>query len=346
MIDDAPDIAFGTIHPRENYSFFTNEKAEESLLAALNGARMHHAWIFNGPRGIGKATLAYRLARRYLGAKPTGESPLAVSQNDIICQQIQSNSYPDLRVATRYCPKDEKVKSVISVEAIRNLTSMFDLRANNAMGRRVAIIDAADEMNEASANALLKTLEEPPNGALLILITNSIGRILPTIRSRCRLLTLEPETPEKLRLILPQIDDATLIMAGGCVGRAKVLQQFEISNIYKIISRTLGTLPNCSLENIIATSKLATDIQSFEIIISVIENWLNRAAKASVGVTINEIEPGESANMARIFGGKNLDKIYTSWQSIIQLKRQVGNNLDRSAAIIDIITRLRADLIK
>ena len=346
MSDNLPDQANSTLHPRENYEFVGNENAEISLFEALNGERMHHAWLFHGPKNIGKATLAYRFARRYLGAKPSNESPLGSIQNDNICQVISQNSCPDLRVATRYCPQDEKVKSVISIHAIRELISMFDLRANNSLGRRVAIIDCADEMNEASSNALLKTLEEPPKGAIIILLTNSLGRVLPTIRSRCRLLALEPVSNEMLKAHFSRIDDATLVLSQGCVGRVKVLENFDIENAYKIISRALETMPNPSISSIMDASKLGNDIEKFEIVMAIIENWLSRAASASIGLEISEISPGESANMARLFGQSNLPKIYDAWKNIASIKQQVANQLDKSIAIYEVFNQIKAQLAR
>lgn len=346
MVENAPDQANSTIHPRENYEFIGNENAEIALFEALNGERMHHAWLFHGAKNIGKATLAYRFARRYLGAKPSQESPLASYENDPICQNIAQNSCPDLRVATRYCPQDEKVKSVISIHAIRELISMFDLRANNSLGRRVAIIDCADEMNEASSNALLKTLEEPPKGAIIILLANSLGRVLPTIRSRCRLLGLDPLSNEIMKSHFPRIDDANLVLSQGCVGRVKVLDNFDIENTYRIISRALETMPNPTISSIIEASKLGNDIEKFEIVMAIIENWLSRAASASMGLEISEISPGESANMARLFGQVNLPKIYDAWKNIALLKQQVANQLDKSTAIIEAFNQIKAQIAR
>lgn len=336
-MSDAPDIALGCTHPRENSNFYGNFNAELELFEALNGNRMHHAWILNGPKGVGKATLAYRFARRYLGAAANNFSPLSSDKNDKIFQQIAQNSCPDLRVATRYCPKEDKVKSVISVHAIRELISMFDLRANNILGRRVAIIDCADDLNDTSANALLKTLEEPPKGAIIFLIANSLGAILPTIRSRCRVLHLKPSALDEIQKLIPNIDNATRVLSNGCYGRALVLKNFDIEQNYRILSRVLGMLPNPNFSDVQSIAKLSSDIDKFEIIMQLIESWLNRAQNAFAGLEIEEIEPGESANMARIIGMLDSEKIFSAWDKISKTRKQVSNHLDKSIAVIELI---------
>ena len=157
------------------------------------------------------------------------------------------------------------------------------------------------------SNALLKTLEEPPKGAIIILLANSLGRVLPTIRSRCRLLGLDPLSNEIMKSHFPRIDDANLVLSQGCVGRVKVLDNFDIENTYRIISRALETMPNPTISSIIEASKLGNDIEKFEIVMAIIENWLSRAASASMGLEISEISPGESANMARPVSYTHLD---------------------------------------
>lgn len=345
-MSDNTDIALGCSHPRENFQFFGNFNAELELYNATMNSHLHHAWIICGPKNIGKATLAYRFARFYLGAQTTGKTPLDCFEDDKISQQIVQNSCPDLRIATRYCPEDEKVKTIISVHAIRELISMFDLRANNKNGRRIAIIDSADEMNDASANALLKTLEEPPKGAIIILIVNSIGNILPTIRSRCRVLNLKPLSNKQLKQYIPDIDIATQVLSNGCYGRALVLKNFEIAKNYRNLSRILEMMPNPDINDISSIAKIGNDIDKFNIVLELIENWFYRASNTFINIDIDEIEPGESANMVRTLSQIDNEKIFNISQKINLVRAQIANHLDKSIALSDLIYFIKAQFRK
>jgi DNA polymerase-3 subunit delta' len=186
--------------------------------------------MISGPPGIGKATLAYRIARYLLrhGATAEGPADLSVVPNDIVSRQIEAQSHPGLLVLKR--PNDEKtgkLKTVIGVDEIRRLGPFFGLTAAEG-GWRVAIVDAADEMNDNAANALLKILEEPPPRGMLILVAHAPGRQLPTIRSRCQRLDLKPLDDAVLRgalkTFLPDANDGDLAtlahLAEGSLGLA------------------------------------------------------------------------------------------------------------------------------
>ncbi len=185
----APELA----PPSAVYRLEGHEAAERTIAAAIEDGRLHHAWMLAGPRGIGKATLAYRFARRVLGAAPDPSfGVLGASPEDAVCRQIEAGSHADLAVVSRAWDDKRGVRrSEITVDDIRKLAGFFGSTSAGG-GWRVAIIDAADEMNVNAANAILKTLEEPPARALLILVTHAPGRLPATIRSRCRLLRLTP----------------------------------------------------------------------------------------------------------------------------------------------------------
>lgn len=175
------------LHPRRREFLIGHAAAEARLKQAFAAGRMHHAWLISGPRGIGKATLAYRMARHML-------------RDD---QLIAAGTHPDLLVIERPVNPDRKLASEqdgrmvyrlraeTTAEAARKAGEFFSLTAASG-GWRVAIVDAADDLNEEAANALLKTLEEPPRNAVFFLISHAPGRLLPTIRSRCTRLTLSP----------------------------------------------------------------------------------------------------------------------------------------------------------
>ncbi len=164
-----------------------HDAIKQEWLAAEASGKLHHGWLLRGPRGIGKARLALQFAAKLLG----GDPHLATTADSPVGRLIAAGSHPDLRVIRRPVDDKGKQKSEIPVDSVRELSEFFALRP--AMGGwRVAIIDAVDELNRFGANAILKTLEEPPPRAVLFLISHGEQILLPTVRSRCRVLRLGP----------------------------------------------------------------------------------------------------------------------------------------------------------
>jgi DNA polymerase-3 subunit delta' len=190
----------GFPHPREAVDLVGHREAEAALLAGHAGGRLHHAWMLAGPKGIGKATLAYRFAR-FLLAHPDPAAAavreaqnLAVPRTHSVFAQVAALSHPDLAVVRRPWNRDRNAFGAgIAVDDMRAGTHIFQGTAALG-GWRIAIVDAADDLNEASGNALLKVLEEPPQRALFLVIAHNPSDVLVTIRSRCRLLRLAPLT--------------------------------------------------------------------------------------------------------------------------------------------------------
>ncbi|HEY5338620.1 MAG TPA: DNA polymerase III subunit delta', partial [Rhizomicrobium sp.] len=190
-------------------------------------------WLIAGPPGVGKATMAFRIARYLLryGATSEGPDDLSLPADDPVAQQISAGGHPGLLVLQRGVnEKTGKPMTVLGVDEIRKLAGFFGM-TSGAGGWRVAIVDTADDMNDAAANALLKALEEPPGRAMLMLLTNAPGRLLPTIRSRCQRLDLRPlgesELLEELRTRLPDLNDGERAilakLSGGSIGAALTL---------------------------------------------------------------------------------------------------------------------------
>lgn len=168
---------------------FGHEAAESSFLAAYRSGRLHHAWLIEGPSGIGKARLAERIAAYLLGARGPEASPFDAPADDAVMRAILAGNHPDMNVQRRELNDKGKLAQDINVEQIRQIGHFFSMKP--AMGGwRIGIVDAIDETNRNSANALLKTLEEPPTQSILLLINHQSRPILPTIRSRCRVLRL------------------------------------------------------------------------------------------------------------------------------------------------------------
>lgn len=211
-------------HPRDVYRYQGGEAAERAFLDALERGRLHHAWLLTGPQGVGKATFAYRAARRLLGAPADPAYGLLGADPEALDSRLVSGrAHPDLAVLERGEGR------TISVDEARTLPEFF-AKAPSRGRFRVAIVDAVDDMNVNAANALLKTLEEPPERGVLFLVSHSPGRLLATIRSRCRRLVFRPWADEAVtdflsaRTTLEHEDlERLAAMSGGAPGAALTL---------------------------------------------------------------------------------------------------------------------------
>lgn len=246
-----PDRTGDLPHPRHVYDLFGQDGPARAAQEAVESGRMHHAWMITGPKGCGKATLAWRIARRVLGAAPAGEgAPLASDPTDPVCRRLEARSHPDLLLIRRpWNEKSKKLRGEITVDEARRAPDFFSRSASDG-GWRVAIVDCADELNTNAANALLKTLEEPPKRGLLLLVVNSPGRLLPTIRSRCRRLSLRPPAVEACRTWLEdrhgvsrQDADGAAALAGGAPGRALALLETGAPALKASLDQALAELP-------------------------------------------------------------------------------------------------------
>lgn len=260
-------------HPRENTELVGHDHAEHEIVDAWTSGRLHHAWLISGPKGIGKATLAYRFARFVLagggdgpadqgaalfGAEemPPAPASLALDPEHPVFRRVAANGHGDLQVIERGMSDDGKrMQTVIPVEKIRAVGHTMSLTAGEG-GWRVIIVDGAEEMNPNAANALLKVLEEPPPRALLLLITHAPGRLLPTIRSRCcqlRLSSLAPDLVDNLiaehrpdlgaedRQILSRLSD-------GSIGRALDLADSGGVDLQRDLIAIMNGLPSLDMK--------------------------------------------------------------------------------------------------
>ena len=183
--------------PRATSVLFGHADAEAALLTSYRGGRIPHAFLIVGPKGIGKATLAYRLARFVLAhpdpqaREVAAATSLAIDPDHPVARRIAAQAQGDLLILERTPNEKGVLRQQIAVDDVRRTVSFFGSTAGEG-GWRIAIVDAVDELNRSGANALLKVLEEPPQRALLLLVSHSVARVPATLRSRCRTVTLRP----------------------------------------------------------------------------------------------------------------------------------------------------------
>ena len=198
VIEEYPeaDRAPGCSHPRDTFDLIGHAQSEARFLKAHASGRLHHAWLLTGTPGVGKATLAYRMARHILGGQSLLEGSMDIPATDPVAQRIASLGHGNFTLLRKpYDFKLKKLRSEIPIDDVRALGKFFQGTAAEDKSWRVCLIDSADDLNRNSENAILKLLEEPPEKALIILLSSAPGRLLPTIRSRCMHLPLR-EVPE------------------------------------------------------------------------------------------------------------------------------------------------------
>ncbi len=345
-------------HPRESIELVGHEASEQALFDAYMSGRMHHAWLMTGLKGIGKATLAYRMARfalRYPDpamARAAGARNLSIPPEDNVFRQVEAQSAPDLLVLRRpYDDKAKRLKTVLPVDEVRRTAGFFGLSAG-AGGWRVAIVDAADDMNVNAANALLKVLEEPPPRSLFLLISHQPGRLLPTIRSRCRVLAMTPLSPDAIARVLSQSDvkvspderDDIAAMAEGSAGRAMSIAAGGGLALYRELSGILNALPRL---NMVAVHMLADKVarrgadEAYESFCELLTDWLQRLIRCGAGLAGGERASGENAAMMRLAGGASLDRWVEVWEKISQsIARAEALNTDRKLVILNAFSLL------
>lgn len=311
----------GAPHPRETVQLFGQDAAEQQVLDALNADRFHHAWLLTGPRGVGKATLAWRMARHLLTAPPKGDAglfgggpapatSLDVAPDHPVVRRIAAQSEPRLLHIRRSWNADtKKLRAQIIVDDVRRLNGFFGLSATDG-GRRVVIVDSADEMNVSAANALLKVLEEPPRDAVLILISHHPARLLPTIRSRCREVRLSALSAQSVAQALAQAGiplenaEALAELSSGSAGDAIALINGDGLALYSDILKLLDTCPNIDRQILLKLTEKSgargADVR-LEMTLRLLDLAIARMARLGTGLAPKaEAAPGEFDSLARL----------------------------------------------
>ncbi len=335
-------------HPRETFNFIGHAAAELLLNEARLSGRMAHAWMICGPQGVGKATLAYRLARSVLNHGVGGgpADSLSVPPNDPISRRIAAQAHPDLLVLRRqWDEKTKRLKTVLNVDEVRRLHGFLAQHAG-AGGWRVVIVDAADDMNTNAANALLKLLEEPPRKVLMLLIAHAPAKLLPTIRSRCRMLRLRPLEPAAVTEIvrrrgiadLPEEDAALLaFLARGSAGRALRLAAHGGMDSYKQIAGLLGSLPELDTERLHRLADQASGRwaeQAFALTGELMSEAIETVVHLKAGDAARPPgSPGDTLGRAAALG--RLDRWLEAWDKVrIVFGETAALNLDRKQALL------------
>ncbi|MCB6178682.1 DNA polymerase III subunit delta' [Rhodobacter sp. Har01] len=358
-----PDRIPGAPHPRETLRLFGQGSAEADFLRAHALGRLHHAWMLTGPKGIGKATLAWRIARFLLAAPPDDgalfgapppPSTLDTPEDHPVARRLRALAEPRAWLLRRGPnEKETALSQFITVDDVRRMKSFFSLSAADG-GARVAIIDAVDEMNTAAANALLKLLEEPPAGAVFLLVAHQPARLLPTIRSRCRELRLSPLSPDDLAQALaqasgavaPEAATALSELAAGSVGEAFRLTNLDGLETYADLVALFSTLPRLDRPRALALAETAAArgaSETFDLILSLIDLFLARLARAAATrATPPEAAPGEAALFARLAPGPQAARPWADLAQTLSLRARRGKavNLDPAALLMDTLLKI------
>ncbi|MBY5934051.1 DNA polymerase III subunit delta' [Tateyamaria omphalii] len=353
----------GAPHPRETVNLIGQDAAQAAFLDAFNGGRVHHAWLLTGPRGVGKATLAWRIAR-FLLATPDPDpddmfgapvpSTLDVSPDHPVTRRIAAGSDPGLKSVHRTeNEKTKRLRDQITIDDIRALGSFFQLSATDG-GRRVVIIDAADDMNVNAANALLKMLEEPPARTTLLLICHQPSRLLPTIRSRCRTLRLGTLDLQQMEQAMAQagVDpgpDATALaeLSAGSVGDALRLSLLDGLKIYREVIHLLGTLPNLDRGRALALAEAAAGRgaeEKLDLLYTLIDVALSRLARTGALGHPPPVEaaPDEAAILMRLAPHAHQARAWaqTAQTALARARHGRAVNLDPAALVLDTLFKL------
>ena len=349
-----PDRRPGAPHPRETVVLEGQAEAEAGFLAASAGGRIHHAWLLTGPRGFGKATLAWRIARHLL-AGATAPS-LDMDPGDPVFRQVAALAAPRLFLCRR--PWDDKarpprLKTAITVDEVRALKGFFQLSAPDG-GWRVAIVDAADELTDSAANALLKILEEPPPRSVLLLVCHQPARLMPTLRSRCRELRCRPlaAAPLARALAAAGVDpggdaDAVGALAAGSVGRAFDLVSAGGAGLYGEIVALLAAAPPLDRARAIALADSCSGRDAgarYALALELIGVALARLARAAAGAPVVPLSEREAAAFARLGRHPGQARIWAELAA--ELAGRTGHaravHLDPAQVILDTLFRIDA----
>jgi DNA polymerase-3 subunit delta' len=327
------------VHPRETTVLFGHREAETALLNAYRSGRIPHAWLIGGAAGIGKATLAYRMARFVLAHRdphaPAVQraETLFVDPSDAVARQVATGAHGGLLTLERTQNDKGVMRTVITVDETRETVSFFGSTAAGE-GWRVCVVDTVDELNPNAANALLKILEEPPHRSLFLLVSHAPSRVLPTILSRCRKLLLRPlATDEVIRATAQAagiaVDDPALCEAAdaaeGSVSRALTLLGGDALKLHQRTAALLAILPQVDPRELHALGEAlgGSDRVALAAFIDSVDRWVSQRLRAD--------DANANANLPR------LARLAEVWEKINRAARDTeAYNLERKPLVFSV----------
>ncbi len=364
----APDQIDGAPHPRDTATLYGQAQAEAAFLSAYATGRLHHAWLLGGPKGVGKATLAWQIARFLLATPPIdtdglfGAPPapasLWIDPQHPVARRIQSGGEGGLKSVVRTPnPTTERLRDQIVVDDIRRLGGFFQMSAADG-GRRVVIIDAADDMNTSAANALLKMLEEPPANATLLLISHQPSRLLPTIRSRCRSLRLLPLGAADMACALEQAGApgqdaggaaaALAELSAGSVGAALTLSLLDGLGLYGDLMALFQRLPDLDRARALKLAETAAQRGNearLDLLFDLLDLALTRLARcgATGAPPKAEASPEEARILLRLAPDAAAGRAWAQLAQDILARVRHGRavNLDPAALVLDTLFKIQ-----
>ena len=342
-----------SLTPRTNPDLVGHAAAETALLQAWRSGRLHHAWLITGAQGIGKATLAWRFARfllaHGLAPAPAGQAAtdnLYLLPEHPIFRRVVAGGHADI---IDIAPNE---KGNLGVDEVRKIEPLFRRSAAEG-GWRIAIIEDADAMTEPAQNALLKILEEPPPGAILLLTAQVAGRLLPTIRSRVRTLHLEPLPAADLAAMLEK-ELPTLTaparaelaaLAGGSIGQALALSAAEGVQAYRellVLIDEIHTLPAQPLLDYAEKLGRKGGEAAYAVIADLLPEYLENVARLAASGEMTERLPGEGAVAAALAQRLGLEPALALWDKVREQFRQAaGLNLDRKQTLLSVLLTVK-----
>ncbi|MBP5399123.1 MAG: AAA family ATPase [Alphaproteobacteria bacterium] len=336
------------ITPQNNFFLMGQEDAERTVLEAYKNNKLHNSWLISGEKGIGKTTFAYKFARFLLSEKKGTES-LNTSPDSLSNKLITSASHPDLKFVERgYIETDRKKiikairsgepmseaelqnlkkSAVIRVDDVREINE-FMAKKSSQDGWRIVIVDSIDDMNTAAANALLKILEEPPAKSIIMLISHNVGKLLPTIKSRCSKLELKPLADNivvsLLRRYRPQLEEKKIAgiakMSSGSIGKALNYADCGALQVYDGLQKIVYSGKNFKLDNLL--------------------EWVNNVLSDNDTYALAQelILKFCSDNIA---GCRDVEEMARVWENAVRVFRQCDSlNMDRKHVLINIVAEL------
>jgi DNA polymerase III subunit delta' len=330
-----PQVA--AVHPRETNVLFGHREAELALLNAYRSGRIAHAWLIGGAQGIGKATLAYRMARFVLAHRNAGAAgvqraeTLQLDPADPVARHVAAGAHGSLLTLQRTLNDKGVLRTVITVDETRETISFFGSTAA-VEGWRVCIVDTVDELNPNAANALLKILEEPPRQSLFLLVSHAPARVLPTIQSRCRKLQLRPLAINDVIGAAAlaaniAIDDPALAEAAeaadGSVARALTLLGGDALKLHQKTTALLATLPRVDPRelHVLGDALGGSDRVALAAFMDSVDRWVGERLRAG----------DANANLPR------LARLAEVWEKITRAARDTQDyNLERKPLVFSV----------